>query len=88
MRYEWAIEKRDVGKIEKLNKLTNIETFFDDVRNLMRYPMSDHNLHRWECLSDMRYEELETGMEKYTAFVGWNEEMKSCYEIMTRPRTV
>ena len=53
-----AIETRDYAKIEKLSKLTNINTFWDDVRKLTRYVKSDHSLSRWQCLAEQRYIEL------------------------------
>ena len=54
----YAIETRDYAKIEKLSKLTNINTFWDDVRKLTRYVKSDHSLARWQCLAEQRYAEL------------------------------
>lgn len=53
-----ALEKRDIEKINKLNKLHNYITFYDDVRKLTRNVHSEHSLHRWQILADMRYEEI------------------------------
>ena len=53
-----AIEKHDIGRIDKLNGLTNIETFWDDVRRYTRYIKSDHSIKRWQCLAEIRYKEL------------------------------
>ena len=51
MTYRYSVlENRDCGKIDKLNKLTKNVT-------------SDHSIHRWECLADMRWNELITGCE-------------------------
>lgn len=58
MTYEYAIENRDINKIDKLNKLTNINTFWNDVRKLTRNVNSDHGISRWQCLADVRYNEL------------------------------
>lgn len=53
-----AIEKRDYHKIQKLKKLTNPETFWDDVRKLLKNTVSDHGIHRWQCLAEQRYDYL------------------------------
>ena len=58
MDYSRAIEKRDCAKIDKLNTLINIETFYDDVGRLTKKTTSDHALRRWECLAEYRYKEL------------------------------
>ena len=64
MTYRFSVlESRDYVKVDKLNKLTNKETFWDDVRKLTRNVTSDHSINRWECLSDIRYAELITGCE-------------------------
>ena len=61
-KYEWAMEKQDYGRIEKLERLTNTDTFWDDVRNLTRNIKSDHAIKRWQILAEGRYREL-TGKE-------------------------
>ncbi len=58
MTYDFAMEARDYGKIDKLNKLEDPETFWDDVRRLTRGVKSDHGLRRWEILSEIRYREI------------------------------
>lgn len=58
MTYDYAIENRDIAKIDKLNALTNIQTYWDDVRKLTRNVTSDHSIKRWQCLADARYTEL------------------------------
>ena len=45
-------------RIDKLNALTNKETFWDDVRKLTKNVHSDHVIHSWEFLSEKRYNEL------------------------------
>ncbi len=58
MDYSKAIEKNDLARIEKLNKLTVKETFWADVRKLTKAVTSDHSIHRWQCLAEARYDEL------------------------------
>ena len=58
MKHSFAIEKQDIGRIDKLNALTNIETFWDDVRRYTRYIKSSHSIGRWQCLAEIRYKEL------------------------------
>ena len=53
-----AMENRDYSRIEKLNKLNNLETFWDDVRRLTSRVHSDHSIGRWQCLSEIREQEL------------------------------
>jgi len=48
----------DMGKIDKLNKLTNISTFWHDVRKLVGGTASDHSISRWQCLAEYRENEL------------------------------
>lgn len=52
------IEYHDISRIKKLNTLNNINTFWNDVRKFTRYITSDHSIHRWEVLSQLRYMEL------------------------------
>ena len=80
-----VMERRDYGRIDKLNRLENPETFWDDVRKYTKNIVSDHVIGRWQCLAEIRYEELETGMEKYIRFSGFNKETACCYEIAERP---
>ena len=58
MNYSWAMENRDIAKIDKLNKLINPITFWDDVRKLTRNVTSDHSIKRWQILAEARYREL------------------------------
>lgn len=60
--YEYAWEVKDYGRIEKLEKLTNPDTFWDDVRKLTKNVKSDHAINRWEFLAEKRYDIL-TGRE-------------------------
>ncbi len=54
-------EKRDINRIAKLVALKNIETFWDDVRRLIKNVTSDHAIKRWQVLAEARYEELKKG---------------------------
>lgn len=58
MTYDYAFDKRDMGRIDKLNKLTDANTFWQDMRKLLRDTHSDHALNRWQVLAEIRYEEL------------------------------
>lgn len=63
MTYKFAFEKRDYARIDKLNKLANADTFYDDVRKLVKNVKSDHAIKNWQALADQRYAELITGCE-------------------------
>lgn len=54
-----AIEYHDYKRIEKLEKLNNIETFWDDVGELTKRVTGDHAIRRWEILAEKRYKILE-----------------------------
>lgn len=51
-----------MSRIDKLNTLTNVNTFYDDVRKITRNVKSDHAIKRWQCLADVRFNELTQGM--------------------------
>lgn len=55
---EYVMERRDIGRIDKLNKLTDPKTFWGEVKKLTRNTYSDHALGRWQVLAEIRYEEL------------------------------
>jgi len=63
MTYDYAMERNDYKRIDKLNTLTNVDTFYDDVRKLVKNVHSDHTIKRWQCLADARYDEL-AGIER------------------------
>lgn len=66
MTYDYAIEKRDIQKIDKLNKLYNLKTYWDDVRKLTKNVTSTHMIHRWQCLAEVRFEEVKQWtLERY-----------------------
>ena len=58
MTYNNAIENRDFKRINKLNKLTDPKTFWDDVRKITKRMTTDHALGRWQTLAEIRYEEI------------------------------
>ena len=58
MNYDRAIEKNDLSKIDKLNKLTSTITFWDDVRKLTKKVTSDHSIRHWLLLAEFRENEL------------------------------
>ena len=58
MDYKYALSKNDVKIIDKLNTLSNAETFYDDVAKLTRLVYSDRSIRRWECLAEIRYAEM------------------------------
>ena len=61
MKYNMAMEVRDLARIDKLNQLSNPDTFWDDVRRLTRRVCSDHAIRHWQCLAECRYAELMEG---------------------------
>jgi hypothetical protein len=62
--YEYVWEYNDISKIEKLNKLTDINTFWQEVRKLTRNVKSDHSINRWEFLAEKRFDILTGKMEE------------------------
>ena len=63
MTYDFAMEAHDIKRIEKLNNLTNSETFYKDVIKFTKNIHSDHGIRQWERLSEIRNAELELGKE-------------------------
>lgn len=59
-------ENADIKKIEKLVKLTNPATFWDDVRNLTKNVKSDHSVKRWQILTEIRFGEINAEMKEIT----------------------
>lgn len=49
----------DKGKIEKLSKLNNPDTFWDDVRKYTKSVTSDSAIKRWQILSELRFDEIQ-----------------------------
>lgn len=52
---------------EKLNALTDVETFWNDVRKLTAKIRSDKSLSMWQRLAEIRCDELRTGCEDVRA---------------------
>ena len=63
MLYLWANEYNDYSRIDKLNSIKTLDGFYDAVRKYTAKTRSDHAIRRWECLSDIRYTEIELGYE-------------------------
>lgn len=51
-------ERTDITRIEQLERLTNKDTYWEDVTRLCRKVTGKHALERWKTLSEQRYEEL------------------------------
>ena len=58
MTYDYAMERNDYKRIDKLNALNNPETFWNDVRKLVKGVHSDHVIKRWQILAENRFSEL------------------------------
>lgn len=58
MNYDYAIERHDYNRIDRLNTLIKLDTYWKDVKKLTRNVTSDHAIGRWQCLADARFEEL------------------------------
>lgn len=58
MDYSVALERHDYARIDKLNTLNDLDTFWNDVRYFCRKITSDHSIRHWEWLAEMRYAEL------------------------------
>lgn len=57
------LNKRESAIAEKLNSLSDKETFWDDVRKFTAKVHSDAVIHVWEWLSDRRYAEILADVE-------------------------
>ena len=63
MDYRAAFEIADLKRIEKLNKLTDPRTYWDDVRKMCKRVTSDHAINCWERLADLRWDEINSKKE-------------------------
>ena len=54
----YVIEKADYNRIKKLRTLTNLNTFYDDLRRLLRGCKSDHSIKRYQILAEARRGEI------------------------------
>lgn len=59
MKYkDYAVGKQDIRRIDKLNALTDPDTFWNDVKKLTKRTHSDRALDRWQALADIRYSQI------------------------------
>ena len=63
MDYRYMVEKRDERRISKLNMLHNVDTFWDDVKELTKNIKTDRAIGRWEILAEIRFRELTGDMQ-------------------------
>lgn len=61
--FAYVYTKQENRIAEKLMSLTNIDTFWDDVRKFTKNVHSERTIRLWEWLSEIRYDELLTGTE-------------------------
>ena len=72
MTNEYAMERNDIPKIEKLNNLNKLSTFYADVTKLVKNVKTDHTINRWQCLADVRFEELKKETySRYNSLYGY-----------------
>lgn len=57
MTYNYAIEKRDISRIDKLNTILRSSDIFANVRKWAKNSGS-HAAGRWQILAEARYDEL------------------------------
>ena len=57
MLYNYAIERRDYARIDKLNTINKSGEVFENVRKWSRNA-GDHARGRWQILAEARYDEL------------------------------
>lgn len=58
MDYSYAMEKRDIARIDKLNKIVDLANYWDVVRGFTSSIKTDHAIKRWQILAEVRYNEL------------------------------
>lgn len=75
----FPLELNDYKRIEKLNTLHCLETFWDDVRKLTKRVTSDHSIRRWQCLAEQREYELLAGKVKKYALYQCDIEKEYCF---------
>lgn len=56
--YDFTIETRDYNKIDKLLTITELNGFWDKVRNFTKKVYNDHSISRWQGLAELRYAQL------------------------------
>lgn len=58
MDYRYAGTYSDMKRIDKLNKMTNHETFWSEIDNLTKNLVSLSAINSWNMLAEIRYKEL------------------------------
>ena len=58
MNYSYAVEKRDIARIDKLNRIVELTNYWDIIRELTSSIKTNHALKRWQALAEVRYNEL------------------------------
>lgn len=75
-KYMENMNSQEISKAEKLNRLTNPDTFWDDVRKFTANVHSDHALSQWQWIAEIRYNELITGVEDVREEIEMDENKK------------
>lgn len=69
-------ERRDIAKIDKLMTIKTLDGFWDKVRGFTKNVYSDHSIHRWQCLAEMRQLQLDL-QQNYADYINqlWVQEL-------------
>ncbi len=58
-------EQRDYAKIDKLMSISSLVDFWNKVRQFTKNVYSDHSIHRWQCLAELREIQLDLQQNYY-----------------------
>lgn len=58
MEHKYAGTYRDIARIDKLNELTNTDTFWEDIEKITKNLTSVTAINSWVMLAEIRYKEL------------------------------
>lgn len=58
MEYKYAGTYSDMKRIDKLNKMTNPETFWNEIDKITKNLVSLTAINSWNMLAEIRYKEL------------------------------
>lgn len=58
-------EARDYGKIQKLLTIKTLDDFWNKVRQFTKNVYSDHSIHSWQCLAELREIQLDLQQNYY-----------------------
>lgn len=58
MDYTYATNMQEMKRIDKLNELKRLSTYWDDVRKITKNVKSDTAIKRWQHLAEIRFEEV------------------------------